>query len=127
MSGTVDMFGQEPLGTCARPRTRCSRTPCHNEAVRAMQAEYSRCRASNTKAGRDRIRARRRGILSPGRRVRSGVFQDVFLTSGGFHVPSRIDGGVSLGQYSRIISTNPPFGAGSQFDSLSLPGDSFWT
>jgi len=21
----------------------------------------------------------------------------------------------------------PPFGAGSQFDSLSLPGDSFWT
>ena len=67
------------------------------------------------------------GILSPSRRVRSGLLQEVFWTSGGFHVPSRIDGGDSLGQYNRIISTNPPFGAGSQFGSLSLPGDSFWT
>ena len=49
------------------------------------------------------------------------------FTSGGFHVPSRIDGGVSLGQYSRIISTNAPAGAGSQFCSLSLPGESCWT
>src|SRR5262245_18588912 len=27
----------------------------------------------------------------------------------------------------RSISTNLPLGAGSQFASLSLPGDSFWT
>src|SRR5262245_6510026 len=48
------------------------------------------------------------------------------FTPGGFQVPSMIDGGVSWGQYSRIISTNFSFGAGSQLASLSLPGDSFW-
>jgi hypothetical protein len=37
-----------------------------------------------------------------------------------------IDGSFSLGQYIRIIRMNSPFGAGSQFTSLSLPGDSFW-
>ena len=37
-----------------------------------------------------------------------------------------IDGSFSFGQYSRIIRTKLPAGAGSQFASLSLPGDSFW-
>ncbi len=32
----------------------------------------------------------------------------------------------SLGQYSRRTARKVPFGAGSQFDSLFLPGDSFW-
>ena len=38
-----------------------------------------------------------------------------------------MDGGFSLGQYSRSIRMNSSFGAGSQFCSLSLPGDSFCT
>src|SRR5215831_17102879 len=46
------------------------------------------------------------------------------LIAGGFHVPSRIEGGVSFGQYSRSIGTNFAFGAGSQFASLAFPGDS---
>ena len=32
----------------------------------------------------------------------------------------------SFGQYSRIAIMNGPSGAGSQFDSLALPGDSCW-
>src|SRR6476660_4339285 len=51
---------------------------------------------------------------------------DCFSTAGGFHEPSRIDGGVSLGQYMRNIRMNLPVGAGSQFDSLFAPGDAFW-
>src|SRR5262245_40309519 len=47
------------------------------------------------------------------------------LTGGSCHEPSRIDGAFSFGQYSRIIRTNFPSGAGSQFDSLSGPGESF--
>src|SRR5262249_12271285 len=50
----------------------------------------------------------------------------VFFTAGGFQLPSRIDGGVSLGLYSRSARMNWPSGAGSQFGSLSLPGDSCW-
>ena len=46
------------------------------------------------------------------------------LTAGGFHVPSIIEGGVCLGQYSRIIGMNLAFGAGSQFASFALPGES---
>jgi hypothetical protein len=38
-----------------------------------------------------------------------------------------MDGGVAVGQYILGISTNAPLGAGSQWASLSLPGDSFWT
>jgi hypothetical protein len=37
---------------------------------------------------------------------------------------SIIDGSFSFGQYSQIINKNLPFGAGSQLDSLSGPGDS---
>ena len=33
----------------------------------------------------------------------------------------------SVGQYSRSMRMNGPPGAGSQFASLSLPGDSRWT
>jgi integrase len=48
------------------------------------------------------------------------------LTDGIVHVPSRIDGAFSFGQYMRSIRINLPVGAGSQFDSLSAPGESFW-
>ena len=48
-----------------------------------------------------------------------------FLTGGIFHVPSMIDGAFSSGQYMRSIRMNLPAGAGSQFDSLSAPGESF--
>ena len=44
--------------------------------------------------------------------------------AGGFQVPSMIEGGVSFGQYSRIIGMNCAFGAGSQLASLALPGES---
>src|SRR5574337_1238222 len=49
-----------------------------------------------------------------------------FCTCGGVQLPSRIDGALSFGQYMRSIGMNSPSGAGSQFDSLSLPGESFW-
>ncbi len=49
-----------------------------------------------------------------------------FDTAGVFHVPLRIEGSVSFGQYRRIISVNLPAGAGSQFDYLSAPGDFCW-
>ena len=55
------------------------------------------------------------------RRVRKRRF-----TAGGSQVPSRIDGSFSRGQYRRSIRMNWSWGAGSQLDSLSLPGDSFW-
>ena len=48
-----------------------------------------------------------------------------FLTGGIFHEPLMIDGLFSLGQYKRNIRMNFPSGAGSQFDSLSGPGESF--
>ena len=38
-----------------------------------------------------------------------------------------IDGGVPVGQYMRSVRLNGPDAAGSQFDSLSLPGDSACT
>jgi len=53
------------------------------------------------------------------------LHQATFFTAGGFHVPSMIEGLRSFGQYKRIISWNLPDGAGSQFDSLSMPGESF--
>ena len=57
---------------------------------------------------------------------RSGRNYGTGLTGGMCHVPSRIDGFFSLGQYSRNIRLNRSFGAGSQLDSLSGPGDSAW-
>jgi hypothetical protein len=48
------------------------------------------------------------------------------FTGGMVHEPSRIDGPFSLGQYIRNIRMNFPAGAGSQFDSKSAPGESFW-
>jgi hypothetical protein len=44
---------------------------------------------------------------------------------GGFHVPLRMDGVVSFGQYIRSIRMKSPFGAGSQLASKASPGDSF--
>ena len=46
--------------------------------------------------------------------------------AGGDQLPLMMLGAFSFGQYSRIISMNLLAGAGSQFDSLSAPGDSFW-
>jgi hypothetical protein len=57
-------------------------------------------------------------------RVRRRAGQLTFITCGGVHVPPMIDGLVSLGQYMRSMGRNGPFGAGSQLDSLSAPGDS---
>src|SRR5271157_1362740 len=48
------------------------------------------------------------------------------LAAGGVQLPSRIDGGVLIGQYKRMTKTNLPFGAGSQLASFALPGDSAW-
>src|SRR5262249_50013944 len=36
------------------------------------------------------------------------------------------EGGASFGQYMRNIAMNAPLGAGNQFASWSVPGDSFW-
>lgn len=49
-----------------------------------------------------------------------------FITAGGDQLPSMIEGSVIFGQYMRIIGTKSPFGVGSQFASLSVPGVSFW-
>ena len=46
--------------------------------------------------------------------VRPGLTQPAFFTGGGDHVPSRIEGGFSFGQYIRIIRMNWSLGAGSQ-------------
>ena len=51
-------------------------------------------------------------------------FQFTRCKGGAFHFPSRASG---LGQYSRMTAKNGPFGAGSQFASLSAPGEAFWT
>jgi hypothetical protein len=53
------------------------------------------------------------------------VVQVTFVTGGIFHDPSMIDGFFSVGQYMRNIKMKSPAGAGSQFDSLSFPGESF--
>ena len=49
-----------------------------------------------------------------------------FTTAGGSYVPFMMEGGVVFGQYRRIVSANGAAGAGSQFDCLSLPGNSCW-
>ena len=51
---------------------------------------------------------------------------DASRTRGIFHVPLRVDGDLSFGQYSRSIRTKRSAGAGSQFASLSAPGESCW-
>jgi hypothetical protein len=56
----------------------------------------------------------------------SDVYDHTFLTGGIVHVPSMIEGAFSSGQYMRSIRINLPAGDGSQFDSLSVPGESFW-
>jgi hypothetical protein len=53
-------------------------------------------------------------------------FYVTFLTGGIVQVSLMMDGLFSLGQYIRSIKMNLPAGAGSQFDSLSGPGESFW-
>jgi hypothetical protein len=50
--------------------------------------------------------------------------QLTFLTAGIVHVPLMIEGSFSFGQYIRSIRMNLSAGAGSQFDSLSAPGES---
>jgi hypothetical protein len=67
------------------------------------------------------------GTVDPGSQSALAGGQPTFFTGGIFHEPSRIVGLVSLGQYRRNINWNLPAGAGNQFDSLSGPGDSFWT
>lgn len=57
---------------------------------------------------------------------RPGPAYCTFCTRGGVQEPSRIEGLVSFGQYMRSIGRKAPSGAGSQFASLSFPGDSFW-
>jgi hypothetical protein len=52
--------------------------------------------------------------------------QATFFTAGMVQLPLMIDGLRSFGQYMRSMRTNLPAGAGSQFDSLSGPGESFW-
>ena len=54
-------------------------------------------------------------------RFSNGVYCTRF-TTGGFQVPLSTD---SFGQYRRSIRMNLSSGAGSQLDSLSLPGESF--
>ena len=83
-----------------------------------------------------RRRARAEGAMFPlrvaggaarcGRRHRATLVQLALIAAGGVQVPSMIEGGLSSGQYMRIIRMNLPAGAGSQFASLSAPGESFW-
>ena len=51
-----------------------------------------------------------------------GLAQPAFFTGGGDHVPSRIEGGLSFGQYILIIRMNWSAGAGSQFASETFAG-----
>jgi hypothetical protein len=45
-------------------------------------------------------------MTQSGHRKHSGLAQFAFFTGGGDHVPSRIEGGVSFGQYILIIRMN---------------------
>ena len=56
----------------------------------------------------------------------AAFYQTIFFAAGGVHVPSMIEGSFSFGQYMRSIRMNLPAGAGSQFVSLSAPGDWCW-
>src|SRR5215469_909616 len=61
------------------------------------------------------------GILSGGNAFISN--HSARCKGGCFHLPSRASG---LGQKRRKNIRNCPLGAGSQLDSLSLPGESCW-
>lgn len=63
-------------------------------------------------------------ICRPGQDLIQAYFAS--FTAGGFQVPSMIEGGVSFGQYRRIMGMNFAFGAGSQLASFALPGESAW-
>src|SRR5262249_19837014 len=82
-------------------------------------------RASRTKPDQARGRCDGLTAASPVWIVHFQVLR-AFCAAGGFQVPLMIAGDFSPGQYIRIISTNLPAGAGSQFASLSGPGDWFW-
>ena len=61
--------------------------------------------------------------------VLRSAFQFATRIFGGLQVPlpsGMIDGGSIFGQYSRMTTNMGPSGAGSQFDSFALPGESFW-
>lgn|ERR1700692_3906737 len=64
--------------------------------------------------------------FSGGEAPTPSIIQETFFTGGTFQDPSIIEGSLSSGQYIRSIRMNRPEGAGSQFDSLSAPGESFW-
>ena len=51
--------------------------------------------------------------------------REIPFTPGGTQLPSLMEIGLSLGQYIRNVRLKSPAGAGNQFDSLSLPGESF--
>ena len=56
------------------------------------------------------------------------AYDDCFK-AGGCQVPlpgGKIEGGSTFGQYKRMTRYMSSLGAGSQFDSLSAPGDLFW-
>ena len=42
------------------------------------------------------------------------------MTAGGFHVPLRIEGSFSFGQYMRIIAMKSPFGAGTLSEFVTV-------
>src|SRR5215831_4549828 len=111
-----------------RPRT--ASLPAGSSERRAADPRIA---ASIRKAGPARRRPSTRSLgANHGETKRSAAqpiarlappYAVTFLTAGGFHVPLMIDGDFSFGQYSRIIRTNLPCGAGSQLLSLSAPGD----
>jgi hypothetical protein len=66
--------------------------------------------------------AKKNGRPCRAARVKVRTVYITCFTGGMVQEPSRIEGGVSLGQYRRSIRMNLSAGAGSQLDSLSLPG-----
>lgn len=61
-----------------------------------------------------------RFMAAPPRSYRASAYA-LFFTAGAFHLPLSAS---SFGQYNRMAQKNGPLGAGSQFDSLSAPGES---
>lgn len=49
-----------------------------------------------------------------------------FRTAGMTQLASRVEGGSSFGQYIRMVTLKSPSAVGSQFASLSFPGDLRW-
>ena len=89
-------------------------------------ASFERCRHVGFTRDSGRMFATQR-TNALGQKTTSALKADyVFATAGGVHVPLRIEGAFSLGQYMRSMAMKSPFGAGNQFASLSAPGVSFW-